>query len=115
MTTAPGPAIDPARVREAMTGPITAIHPTFQRDGTLDWNGVRAGVEHGLAAGSGTMLLTYGDSLHSLITDERSPTSCASSSNRPAVARWSSLPIDSGGPAARSSSRVMRRVSARTS
>jgi dihydrodipicolinate synthase/N-acetylneuraminate lyase len=65
-----GPAIDGARVREAMTGPITAIHPTFHRDGALDWDGVRAGIERGLAAGSGTMLLTYGDSLHSLITDD---------------------------------------------
>jgi dihydrodipicolinate synthase/N-acetylneuraminate lyase len=52
-----------------MTGPISAVHPTFDRDGGFDWQGLRNEIEHNLAAGSGTMLLTYGDSLHSLITD----------------------------------------------
>lgn len=69
MTATGGTAIDRGRIRDAMTGPITAVHPSFHRDGALDWDGVRASVEHGLAAGSGTMLLTYGDSLHSLISD----------------------------------------------
>ena len=63
------PSIDRARVREAMTGPIAAIHPPFLQDGALDWTGLREEVERGLDGGSGTMLLTYGDSLHSLITD----------------------------------------------
>ena len=52
-----------------MTGPISAVHPMFDRDGGFDWTGLRNEIEHNLAAGSGTMLLTYGDSLHSLVTD----------------------------------------------
>lgn len=70
MTRSGAGRIDRARVREAMSGPITAVHPCFDRDGAFDWNGVRAGIERGIDAGSGTMLLTYGDSLHSLITDD---------------------------------------------
>jgi dihydrodipicolinate synthase/N-acetylneuraminate lyase len=62
-------AIDRAWVRRSLSGPISAVHPTFRRDGALDFDGLRAEVEHNLAAGSGVMLLTYGDSLHSLLTD----------------------------------------------
>ena len=61
--------VDRDRVRAAMTGPITAIHPPFERDGSIDVVGLREEVERGIAARSGTMLLTYGDSLHSLLTD----------------------------------------------
>ena len=63
------PMIDLARVREAMTGPIAAVHPPFERDGSIDRNGLRAEIDRNIEAGSGTMLLTYGDSLHSLISD----------------------------------------------
>ncbi|HVA86689.1 MAG TPA: dihydrodipicolinate synthase family protein [Candidatus Saccharimonadales bacterium] len=52
-----------------MTGPIATVHPPFDRDGAIDWAGLRTEIERNLAAGSGTMLLTFGDSLHSLITD----------------------------------------------
>jgi dihydrodipicolinate synthase/N-acetylneuraminate lyase len=48
---------------------MSAVHPLFARDGALDFDGVRREIDHNLAAGSGVMLLTYGDSLHSLLTD----------------------------------------------
>ena len=71
MGTAAGqaPAIDRAWVRRSLSGPMTAIHPAFTRDGDLDEAGIRAHIDHNIDAGSGTMLLTYGDSLHSLLTD----------------------------------------------
>jgi 4-hydroxy-tetrahydrodipicolinate synthase len=63
-------AIDRAWVRDCVTGPFSAVHPLFTRDGALDWDGLRTEIDHNLAAGSKTMLLTYGDSLHSLLTDQ---------------------------------------------
>ena len=63
-------AIDRDWVRRSLSGPITAVHPVFGRDGALDFDGLRAAIEHNLAAGSGVMLLTFGDSLHSLLTDD---------------------------------------------
>jgi 4-hydroxy-tetrahydrodipicolinate synthase len=61
--------LDRAFVRSALTGPMTSIHPLFTRDGALDPGAVAGEIERALAAGSGTMLLTYGDSLHSILAD----------------------------------------------
>jgi 4-hydroxy-tetrahydrodipicolinate synthase len=61
--------LDRAWVRQALSGPMTSIHPLFTEDGSLDPAGVARHVDHALAAGSGTMLLTYGDSLHSILSD----------------------------------------------
>ena len=68
MTRAPD-AIERDWVRRSLSGPITGVHPAFGRDGALDMHGLRAEIEHNIAAGSGVLLLTYGDSLHSLLTD----------------------------------------------
>jgi 4-hydroxy-tetrahydrodipicolinate synthase len=48
---------------------MTSIHPVFTQDGSLDPGAIARHIEHALAAGSGTMLLTYGDSLHSILSD----------------------------------------------
>ncbi len=64
-----GAEIDRDWVRTSLSGPMTAVHPCFHQDGSLDFDGLRREIDHNIAAGSGTMLLTYGDSLHSLITD----------------------------------------------
>ena len=56
-------------VRRSLSGPITAVHPTFHRDGSLDFDGLRTQIDRNIAAGTGVLLLTYGDSLHSLLTD----------------------------------------------
>jgi 4-hydroxy-tetrahydrodipicolinate synthase len=63
------PTVDRASARAALTGPIASLHPIFTRDGDLDPEGIASEVEHVLAAGTHTVLLTYGDSLHSLLTD----------------------------------------------
>jgi 4-hydroxy-tetrahydrodipicolinate synthase len=62
-------AIDRDWVRRSLSGPISAVHPTFNRDGSLDFDGLRTEIDHNIAAGSGVQLLTWGDSLHSLLTD----------------------------------------------
>lgn len=56
-------------VRRALTGPVASQAVPFGRDGEIDREGLAAGVEFNLAAGSPTILLTYGDSLYSLLTD----------------------------------------------
>jgi dihydrodipicolinate synthase/N-acetylneuraminate lyase len=60
---------DVAWVRDALSGPMTSVHPVFTRDGSLDLDGLRRCIDHAIEAGSGTMLLTYGDSLHSILSD----------------------------------------------
>ena len=61
--------MDRAWVRQALSGPMTSVHPVFNEDGALDPVGIARAIDHAVAAGSGTMLLTYGDSLHSILSD----------------------------------------------
>lgn len=56
--------------REALTGPVPSVSTPFNRDGSIDFDGLRNMVEHDIAAGSGTILLTHGDSLFSILTDD---------------------------------------------
>lgn len=56
-------------LRGLLTGPVMSLHMPFCADGTIDFAGLRGLVERGIAAGSTVMLLTYGDSLYSLLTD----------------------------------------------
>ena len=62
--------IDRSRVREALTGPVASVHTPFLRDGEIDENGLRNMIDHVIDAGSGSIILTYGDSLYSVLTDE---------------------------------------------
>jgi 4-hydroxy-tetrahydrodipicolinate synthase len=56
-------------VRAALTGPVTSVKIPFQRDGNIDYAGLRAYIEFVLAAGSRALILTYGDSLYSVLGD----------------------------------------------
>ena len=64
-----GRGLDAGYVRASLTGPMTSVHPVFARDGSLDLEGQARAIDHAIGAGSGTMLLTYGDSLHSILSD----------------------------------------------
>ena len=56
--------------RQSLSGPISSVSTTFDRDGAIDEGALRAGVEFAVTeAKSGTILLTYGDSLLSVLTD----------------------------------------------
>jgi dihydrodipicolinate synthase/N-acetylneuraminate lyase len=57
-------------VRHALTGPIASVSVPFTRDGAIDYRGLANFIEFVLAGGSRTILLTYGDSLYSLLTDD---------------------------------------------
>ncbi|HOZ47329.1 MAG TPA: dihydrodipicolinate synthase family protein [Candidatus Hydrogenedentes bacterium] len=60
---------DPPFIRAALTGPIASISTPFTRDGSVDSAALRTIVDFSVDAGSRTVLLTYGDSLYSLLTD----------------------------------------------
>ena len=53
-----------------LTGPVMSVHTPFLASGEIDFASLRGLIESGIAAGSTTMLLTYGDSLFSLLTDD---------------------------------------------
>ncbi len=57
-------------LRTLISGPVLSLHTPFRADGEIDFSSLRGLVERGVAAGSTTMLLTYGDSLYSLLTDD---------------------------------------------
>ncbi|MYC96725.1 MAG: dihydrodipicolinate synthase family protein [Caldilineaceae bacterium SB0661_bin_32] len=60
----------PQELRSLLTGPVMSVHTPFTRDGEIDYGSLRGLVDRGIDAGSTTMLLTYGDSLYSLLTDD---------------------------------------------
>lgn len=62
--------IDRQQIREALTGPVTSISIPFQSDGTIDNDGLRSCIDFFVGAGSKSLILTYGDSLYSLLTDD---------------------------------------------
>ena len=57
-------------VREALTGPIASLKTPFTRDGEIDYPGLRRLIDGNLDSGSNSSLLTYGDSLFTLMTDD---------------------------------------------
>ncbi len=57
-------------VRAAIRGPVASIKTPFHRDGEIDWKGLRRQVDFIVEAGVGTIILTYGDSLYTILTDD---------------------------------------------
>jgi len=57
-------------VREAFSGPCASVRLPFDRNGAIDFRALRQQVEFVLHAGSKTVILTWGDSLYSLLTDD---------------------------------------------
>ncbi len=55
--------------REALTGPIPSIKTPFTIDGEIDYKALRAMIDANFAGGGTSSLLTYGDSLFSLLAD----------------------------------------------
>lgn len=57
-------------IRKALTGPVPSIFTPFRRDGSIDFPALQNFIEFCLAAGSKALILTYGDSLFSLLSDQ---------------------------------------------
>jgi dihydrodipicolinate synthase/N-acetylneuraminate lyase len=61
---------DRDEIRGALTGPVASVSTPFTRDGDIDFAALRAMVDFIIAGGSSTVLLTNGDSLYTLLTDD---------------------------------------------
>ena len=57
-------------VREALTGPVTSVSVPFNEDDSIDYDGLRRCLDFYISGGSKAMILTYGDSLYSLLSDQ---------------------------------------------
>jgi len=57
-------------IREALTCPIASVNTPFTRDGAVDFDGLRNFIDFVVEAGTRTVLLTYGDSLYTVLTDQ---------------------------------------------
>ncbi|MEX1020079.1 MAG: dihydrodipicolinate synthase family protein [Litorilinea sp.] len=60
----------PEEIRAMLRGPVTSLHTPFLRDGAIDYASLRGLIDRGIAAGSTTIMLTYGNSLYSLLTEQ---------------------------------------------
>lgn len=56
-------------IRHLISGPVSSIFTPFERDGAIDWNGVRNIVERS-TEGSNVTLITYGNSQLEYLTDD---------------------------------------------
>ena len=57
-------------VREGLTGPVTSVSVPFNKDDSIDYTGLRRCLDFYIAGGSNAMILTYGDSLYSILSDQ---------------------------------------------
>lgn len=60
----------PSDIRAQLEGPVASIPTTFTRRGDVDWPGIANMIEVALAAGSGTILLTIGDSQYFFLSPD---------------------------------------------
>ena len=61
---------DVERVREAIRCPVPSITPQFFCDGRIDYDSSAAVIETCIAGGAKSLLVTFGDSLLSILTDQ---------------------------------------------
>jgi len=58
-------------VRQALTGPVVALHTPFLKNGDIDYEGARRIIDYTVdEAGSKTIILTIGDSLFTILSDD---------------------------------------------
>jgi len=58
-------------VRQALTGPVVSLHTPFHRNGDIDYEGVRRIIDYAVdEGGSRAVILTAGDSLFTVLSDD---------------------------------------------
>ena len=62
--------MDKEEVRHHLMGPVMSMFTPFDRDGNVDYDGVRTIIDASLAGGSRTIMLTVGDSQYDCLGDE---------------------------------------------
>jgi 4-hydroxy-tetrahydrodipicolinate synthase len=58
------------KIHHALTGPIMSLNTAFTSDGAIDYPAICRIIEFTLAGGSKTVILTMGDGLFTLLTDQ---------------------------------------------
>jgi len=58
------------KIREALSGPVPSVRLPFNEDGSIDYESLRRMIDFDIEAGAKTIMLTHGDSLYSLLTDD---------------------------------------------
>lgn len=56
--------------KKSLTGPCVSVRTPFNKDGSIDFEALRKQIDVGIEGGANAVILTYGDSLFSLLTDE---------------------------------------------
>lgn len=64
------PKSRPAEIRDALTGPVPSLRTPFTRDGAIDRAALQRQIDAVIQAGAKAVMLTWGDSLYSLLTDD---------------------------------------------
>ena len=64
------PETCPPHIREALQGPVASLRTPFHANGEIDFEALRGQVDRVIQAKAKSMILTWGDSLYSLLTDE---------------------------------------------
>ena len=60
----------PHGIREALDSPIPSLRTPFTPDGDMDLDGIRSQIDFVIAGGAKFIMQTWGDSMHSVLTDE---------------------------------------------
>ncbi|MGC9318440.1 MAG: dihydrodipicolinate synthase family protein, partial [Armatimonadota bacterium] len=60
----------PDEVRHHLTGPVTSIFMPFTRDGAIDERSLRGMIDRDIQNGSRSIILTAGDSMFNILTDD---------------------------------------------
>jgi len=60
---------DRDELRQLLACPVASTPTTFNRDGSIDFDGLRNFIDFTIAGGTTTIMLTYGDSLYTSLTD----------------------------------------------
>ena len=63
-------ALDRKACAEYLNGPISSVVTPFNRDGSIDYEGLRNFIDRSIGEGSKTVLLTAGDSHHICMSDK---------------------------------------------
>jgi len=56
--------------RKGLTGPVVSVRTPFDRNGNIDYDALKQQIDFSIDGGANAIILTYGDSLFSLLSDD---------------------------------------------
>lgn len=58
------------KYKKGLTGPCVSVRTPFKKEGDIDYDSLRKQIDFSIEGGTNAIILTYGDSLYSLLSDE---------------------------------------------